>query len=191
MPKFFTAMDKIKPIYDMVYKAFLIICKLLLIADILITSYAVLGRYCQQWAKAYPSVLGWLGVIKDPAWTEELVLTAMSYMAVLAAALAIRRGAHIRMTAFDRYLPKGVLTALDILADVAVMALGVIMLVVGWQYATTLGGRGFYVSLPTLSRFWMYFPVPLAGVAMIVFELEAVYTHIRSIFVKEEKEGEA
>jgi len=189
MPKIFTTLDKIKPAYDIVYKVFLLICKVLLVADILITSYAVLGRYCQIWSKAHPDTLGWLAIIKDPAWTEELVLTAMSYMAVLSAALAIRRGAHIRMTAFDRYFPKNVLTVLDILGDVAVLVLGLIMFVVGWQYATTLGSRGYYVSLPKLSRFWMYFPVPLAGLAMIVFELEALYNHIRSIFVKEEKEG--
>ena len=90
----------------------------------------------------------------------------MSYMAVLSAALAIRRGAHIRMTAFDVYLPKIAVKVLDILADLAVCILGLIMLVVGWNYATTLGGRGFYVSMPWLSRFWMYFPVPLAGVAI-------------------------
>ena len=29
-------------------------------------------------------------------------------------------------------------------------------------------------------------PVPLAGVAMIIFEIEALYNHIKSIFVKEE-----
>ena len=63
---------------------------------------------------------------------------------------------------------------------------GVVMMAVGWNYATTLGGRGFYVSMPWLSRFWMYFPVPLAGVAMIIFEIEALYNHIKSIFVKEE-----
>ena len=77
------------------------------------------------------------------------------------------------------------LKVLDIVADVAVMVLGVIMVVEGWIYATTIGGRGFYVSMPWLSRFWMYFPVPLAGVAMIVFELEALYNHIKSFFVQE------
>ena len=112
--------------------------------------------------------------------------TVERQMAVLSAALAIRRGAHIRMTAFDVYLPKTVIKVLDILADVAVCALGIIMMVVGWNYATTLGGRGFYVSMPWLSRFWMYFPVPLAGVAMIVFEFESLYNHIKSFFVKEE-----
>lgn len=111
----------------------------------------------------------------------------MSYMAVLSAALAIRRGAHIRMTAFDVYLPKVVVKTLDLVADLAVMVLGIIMLVVGWKYASTLGGRGFYVSMPWLSRFWMYFPVPLAGGAMIIFEIESIYNHIKSFFVKEEK----
>ena len=166
-------MDKIRPVYDWVYRIFLFICKILLIADILITSYAVLGRY--------------VPFIKDPAWSEEVVLTLMSYMAVLSAALAIRRGAHIRMTAFDPYLPKKLLKALDILADVEVLALSLIMLVSGWNYATTLGGRGTYVSMPLLSRFWMYFPIPLAGLAMFVFEIEALYNHLKGILLKEEK----
>ena len=173
MVKFFQTMDKIRPVYDWVYRIFLFICKILLIADILITSYAVLGRY--------------VPFIKDPAWSEEVVLTLMSYMAVLSAALAIRRGAHIRMTAFDPYLPKKLLKALDILADVAVLALSLIMLVSGWNYATTLGGRGTYVSMPWLSRFWMYFPIPLAGLAMFVFEIEALYNHLKGILLKEDK----
>lgn len=173
MVKFFQTMDKIRPVYDWVYRIFLFICKILLIADILITSYAVLGRY--------------VPFIKDPAWSEEVVLTLMSYMAVLSAALAIRRGAHIRMTAFDPYLPKKLLKALDILADVAVLALSLIMLVSGWNYATTLGGRGTYVSMSWLSRFWMYFPIPLAGLAMFVFEIEALYNHLKGILLKEEK----
>lgn len=171
MPKIFQTLDKVRPVYDFVYKLVLFICKLLLIADILITTYAVAGRY--------------IPFISDPSWSEEIVLTLMSYMAVLSAALAIRRGAHIRMTAFDMYLPKIVVKMLDILADAAVLALGIIMLVCGWNYASTLGGRGFYVSMPWLSRFWMYFPVPLAGAAMIVFEVEALYNHIKSFFVKE------
>ena len=173
MPKIFTTLDKIKPAYDITYKVVLVVCKLLLIADILITTISVLGRY--------------IPFIPDPSWSEEMVLTCMSYMAVLSAALAIRRGAHIRMTAFDVYLPKVVVKTLDLVADLAVMVLGIIMLVVGWKYASTLGGRGFYVSMPWLSRFWMYFPVPLAGGAKIIFEIESIYNHIKSFFVKEEK----
>lgn len=171
MPAIFNTLDKIRPVYDVVYKVILFICKILLIADILITSYAIAGRY--------------IPFINDPSWSEEIVLTLMSYMAVLSAALAIRRGAHIRMTAFDNFLPKTLLKVLDIIADVAVLGLAVIMTVWGWNYCVTLGGRGFYVSLPWLSRFWMYFPIPVAGVAMIVFELESLYGTIKSFFVEE------
>ena len=45
MKSFFDAVDKIKPVYDVAYKVVLFICKLLLVADILITSMSVLGRY--------------------------------------------------------------------------------------------------------------------------------------------------
>ena len=90
------------------------------------------------------------------------------------------------MTAFDNYLPEKVVTFLDILADVAVLVLAVIMITVGWKYATGIGSKGTYVSMPKVSRFWMYFPVPLAGVAMVVFEIEALYNHVKKIFVKEE-----
>lgn len=172
MSKFFATVDKIKPAYDMTYKVVLVVCKLLLIADILITTMSVLGRY--------------VPFIPDPSWSEEVVLTLMSYMAVLSAALAIRRGAHIRMTAFDTYLPKVVIKFLDIVADVFVFILAIVMLVVGWKYASTIGAKGTYVSMPFLSRFWMYFPIPVAGFAMIIFELEALYNHVKEIFVKEE-----
>ena len=84
-------------------------------------------------------------------------------------------------------MPKKLVKSLDILADVAVLVLAVIMLTVGWTYASGIGSKGTYVSMPGVYRFWMYLPVPLAGVAMIIFEIEALYNHIRSFYVKEEK----
>lgn len=174
MPSIFNKFDKIKPVYDRIYDIVLLACKLLLVADILITSMAVAGRY--------------ISFIPDPAWSEEVVLTAMSYMAVLSAALAIRRNSHIRMTAFDKYLPEKAIIVLDIISDLAVFALAVVMLVVGWRYAVQIGSRGTYVSMPSVSRFWMYFPIPLAGVAMIIFLIESMYNHFKRFFIiKEEK----
>ena len=119
MPAIFEKIDKIKPAYDITYKVVMFICKILLIADILITSMSVAGRY--------------IPFIPDPAWI-----------------------------------------------------LAVIMITVGWKYASGIGSKGTYVSMPKVSRFWMYFPVPLAGVAMLIFELEALYNHIKVFFVKEE-----
>lgn len=172
MPSIFKTIDKIKPAYDIAEKIVMTVCKLLLIADILITTMAVLGRY--------------IPFIPDPAWSEEIVLTCMSYMAVLSASLAIRHGAHIRMTAFDRYLPKNVIKFSDLICDMGVLILALIMIFVGWKYCVGLGSKGTYISMPNVSKFWMYFPVPLAGVAMVIFELEAIYNHIKGFFVEEE-----
>lgn len=180
MPSIFVKLDKLKPIYDKIYHVIMFICKILLIADILITSYSVLGRYLHQYIPFF----------KDPKWSEEIVLSFMSYMAVLSAALAIRRNAHIRMSVFDRYLNPTLLKVLDILADACVLAFGIIMVVVGWKYASTIGSRGSYISLPKLSKFWMYFPIPLAGIAVIIFEIEKIYEHIRSFWEKEYTGGE-
>lgn len=172
MSELFHSIDKCKAVYDKVYQFVMFLCKVLLVGDIVITCMSVTGRY--------------VPFIPDPAWSEEVVLTCMSYMAVLSAALAIRRNAHIRMTALDSYLPKILVKALDVLADVAVLILALIMIVVGWQYASGIGAKGSYVSMPWLSRFWMYFPVPLAGFAMLIFELEALYNHVKEIVLGEE-----
>ena len=172
MPAFFKALEKIKPVYDWTYKIMMFICKLLLIGDILITSWAVAGRY--------------IPFISDPHWSEEIVLTLMAYMAVLSATLAIRRRAHIRMTAFDTYLPKKVLVVSDLLADIAVMVLGVVLVIYGIRFCNSpLSIRGKYASIPTLSKFWQYLPIPVAGVGMIVFELEQVFLHLEELFVKD------
>ena len=82
----------LRPVYDWTDKILMVACKLLLVADVAITTMSVTGRY--------------VSFIPDPAWSEQIVLTLMVYMAVLSATLAIRKRAHIRMTAFDDYMPK-------------------------------------------------------------------------------------
>lgn len=179
MPGFFKTLEKIKPVYDWTYKIMLFICKLLLIGDILITSVTVAGRY--------------IPFITAPHWGEEMVLTLMVYMAVLSATLAIRKRSHIRMTAFDKYLPKKVLLVLDLLADLAVMALGVILVIEGLEVISPAGNIAKfakYSSLPGLSQIWMYLPVTVAGVSMIIFELEQVFLHVEEFFVPQAEKKE-
>ena len=182
MPAFFQKLEKIRPVYDWAYKIMLFICKLLLIADIIITSVTVAGRY-------FP-------FFTAPHWSEEIILTLMVYMAVLSATLAIRKRSHIRMTAFDKYLPRKVLLVLDLLADIAVLILGVILVVQGAKVVSPTGNIAKfakYSSIPTLSQTWMYLPVAIAGVGMIIFELEQVFLRIEEFYLPEgaKKEAEA
>lgn len=172
MPKIFNTLDKIEPLYNWTYKVVMFICKILLIVDILVTTMAVCGRY--------------IPFIPDPAWSEQVVLTCMVYMAVLSATLAIHTNSHIRMTVFDQYLPPKAVKVLDVVSDVAVMLLAVVLLVKGIEVCNSpLAKFGKYESLPWLSRVWMYIPIPLAGGSMIIFELEQLYQHIKAFFVKE------
>lgn len=172
MPKIFNTLDKIEPLYNWTYKVVMFICKILLIVDILVTTMAVCGRY--------------IPFIPDPAWSEQMVLTCMVYMAVLSATLAIHTNSHIRMTVFDQYLPPKAVKVLDVVSDVAVMLLAVVLLVKGIEVCNSpLAKFGKYESLPWLSRVWMYIPIPLAGGSMIIFELEQLYQHIKAFFVKE------
>ena len=178
VPAAFRKLEKIKPLYDWTYKILMFVCKVLLVADILITAWSVAGRY--------------IPFITDPHWSEEVVLTLMVYMTVLSASLAIRKAAHIRMTAFDRYLPDKLIKTLDLIADLAVMGLGICLVIYGIRFCNSpLSLRGKYASIPGLSKFWQYLPVPVAGVSMIIFELEQVFQHLESFWMKSDKKEAA
>ncbi len=174
VPQVFRTLEKIKPLYDWTYKVLMVVCKILLIGDIVVTCWSVAGRY--------------IPFITDPHWSEEVVLTLMVYMTVLSASLAIRRAAHIRMTAFDRYLPKKVIKVLDLVADIAVLVLGVYLVIYGIRFCNSpLSLRGKYASIPGLSKLWQYLPVPVAGASMIIFELEQIFQHLEAFWLPDQE----
>ena len=170
-------MKAIERVLDKLYALVMFICKIALIADILITSYAVAGRYVGKY----------IPLFKDPAWSEEVVLTLMTYMAFLAAALAVRKGTHIRMTSLDEFLQKKLCQVLDIFADVLILAFSIIMIYEGFNTATTVGSRVKYATLPALSKFWMYAGVPIAGIVICIFILEALIKDVKKLSGKEDK----
>ena len=160
-------------ILNKLYRVVKIICQLFLIAEICITSMAVAGRY--------------IPFIPDPVWSEELTLTCMIYMAFIGASLAVRKKTHIRMTSLDRYMPVKLVQAIEIFDDLLVLIFSLMMVIEGFPYAIN-AGKAVYVSLPALSRFWLYAPVPFAGVAMSIFQLEGLVKDVRVFLAKEAKE---
>jgi len=169
--KIFNKIDKIKPVFDMVSLVLLQICKVFLVATIIVTSMMVLGRFVPFFPGFH--------------WSEEIILTLMSYMALLSSALALRRGAHIRMVILDKYIPKKLVNISDIICDLGVLFVSYILITAGWTYAITIGGRGSYVALPWLSLIVRYFPICLGGFFMFIFGLEVLYNHTKAFFIKE------
>ena len=170
---FFAKADKAKPLFDVIYSIVLFICKVFLVGTIFVTCWMVAGRY--------------IPFVPSPMWTEEVILTLIAYTAMMSAALALRRSAHIRMIALDPYFNKTVLKVLDLIADIAIMYFAYVMVTSGWEFTMNIGSRGFYVSMPALSLRWRYLPVPLGGIFMMFFNIEVIYNHIKAFFIDEVK----
>lgn len=156
--------------YDRFCNIIICVCKVLLSVEIFIAAIVVITRYLP-------------GVVV-PTWSEETILTCMIYMAMLSAAIGLRKNAHIRMTALDKVMSKNMVWALDIFGCLVVTAFAVVMCTEGWKFALNVGGKGYYASMPWLSKFWLYLPIPISGVVTIVFEIEQIYK-----LLKERKEN--
>ena len=167
----FNKIDKIKPLFDAVYFIVLQFAKFFLASTVIVACFMVAGRFF-RFVPFFP-------------WTEEIILTFMGYMTLLGASLAVRRRAHIRMVALDPFLNKTAIKILNIVADIAIIYFCMLLLTVGWTYAQTIGGRGFFTSMPNVSLFWRFFPIPLGGGFMLFFSIEVLYNNIKAFFVKE------
>ena len=159
--------ERIEKFYTHLYDFVMVVCKVLLLIDVGITTLAVMGRYI-------PFVPVW-------AWSEEIILTCMIYMALISAGLAVRREAHVRMTALDKYLPQMLVKTLDVFDDLMVLGFSALMFVEGIQYAARVGERSMYTSIPWLSRFWLYIPVGIAGLVIFLFQLEVICKHVKAL----------
>lgn len=148
-------------IYDRFCDIIMWICKFLLSAEIVIAVLVVVTRY--------------LPGIVVPTWSEETILTCMIYMAMLSAAIGLRKNAHIRMTALDKLMPVRIVWFLDLFGCLVVSAFALVMCVVGWKFALDMGAKGYYASMPWLSKFWLYLPIPVSGVVTVVFEIEQIH----------------
>ena len=85
------------------------------------------------------------------------------------------------------------LRVLDLVADVAVLALGVVLLVQGMKVIDPNGSLAKfakYSSIPTLSQVWQYVPMVVAGIGMILFELEQIFQHVEEFFIPDANEKE-
>ena len=73
------------------------------------------------------------------------------------------------------------------------LALGVVLIVEGLDVIKPTGNIAKfakYSSLPNLSQIWMYLPVAIAGISMVIFELEQVFLRIEEFFVPQAEKKE-
>lgn len=127
-------------------------------------------------------VIGWQVVARyvlndSLAWSEQAALVLMVYYILLAAAVGVREGFHIRLTLLVDHVPPRVARGITALAHVIVMLFGAAM---GWV-GIDLCLRTWSHEIPTLglSRGAAYLPIPVAGWLIVLFSLEQLLATIR------------
>ena len=109
---------------------------------------------------------------ESPPWTESLALLLMLYFILLAAAIGVREGFHLRIRVVLDHLPDSAKAPLLRGIDVVVALFGACMLVNGLRLAELTSEH----IIPTLgiSRSAAYWPFVIGGVLMFLFSIERV-----------------
>lgn len=99
-------------------------------------------------------------------WTEVIIRFSLIWMVFLGIPKAYRVGAMISVDVLRRWTPRGVGRGLDTMVALAGIALSLVFIVVGWDYARR-GSVQTIAGLESISMFWAYLAVPVGGVVSL------------------------
>lgn len=107
-------------------------------------------------------------VLEQPAeWTEVLIRFSLIWMVFLGIPMAFRQGAMISVDALYHAVPARAQRALNMVVALAALALMLIILWWGGDYAIR-GGVQTMAGLESLSMFWAYVAMPVGAVFAIL-----------------------
>ncbi|WP_366653638.1 TRAP transporter small permease [Fodinicurvata sp. EGI_FJ10296] len=109
-------------------------------------------------------------------WTLDLAQLLFSWLIFIGAAMAFRRGVHYTVD----IVPEGWATLSAVLRVIGILASAVVIYVL-IRYGFVLVGirqTGLIQSLG-ISRAWMFLPLPICGLLMLVFLIESTIRLIR------------
>ena len=107
-------------------------------------------------------------VLEQPAeWSEVLIRFSLIWMVFLGIPMAFRQGAMISVDALYRAVPTHFKRVLDLVVALAALALMLIILWWGFDYAVR-GSVQTMAGLESLSMFWAYIAMPAGAVFAII-----------------------
>ena len=113
-------------------------------------------------------------VIKKPmVWGEQLAIYCMMYIAMVGAAIAIRKGAHMGMDVLYNRTGNGMRIVMNIIIHASVVAFLLIMIILGFKHMIDVRAQRSAV-LFNISMAWPHFCVPLGGVLMLIQEIGVI-----------------
>lgn len=109
-------------------------------------------------------------LLRNPlVWSDELASMLFLWLAMLGAVVALRRGEHMRMTAFINKSSPGKRAFLDVLAIVAALTFLVLIAAPSYEFAT--GEAAITTPALDISNAWRAAALPIGCVLMIVTAL--------------------
>lgn len=147
-----------KSVLNLLSRISLFISSACLVAMTAIISYQVVARYFFN---------------NSPAWSERLSLVLLGYLVFFGAAAGVHQKFHIRIDALRNAVPSWMGKSFDVIANLAVAAAGLVMVVAGWQLASTLWA--FDIPSLGLPRGLALLPLPIAGGLITLFAVAQLF----------------
>jgi TRAP-type C4-dicarboxylate transport system permease small subunit len=144
---------------ERLYLACIVVSALALVAITLVIPYGVFMRYVMSSASS---------------WPEPFSVLAMVLFSFVGGAAAYRANVHIAVQMLTDAVPAPARRALLLLADLAMVATALFMMVYGTQLVRATWNQTI-AEFPTLSVGITYLPIPLGGLFTLLFLVERLW----------------
>ena len=144
---------------ERLYLACIVVSALALVAITLVIPYGVFMRYVMNSASS---------------WPEPFSVLAMVLFSFVGGAAAYRANVHIAVQMLTDAVPAPARRALLLLADLAMVATALFMIVYGTQLVRATWNQTI-AEFPTLSVGITYLPIPLGGLFTLLFLVERLW----------------
>jgi len=118
-------------------------------------------------------------LLKPLTWTEEVARFCFIWLIFMGASINVRKRAHFALELFSPKLPSGYRIFLRLLIHFLVGIFALSLSILGWIFFKV----GINRMSPTveISMAYIYAAIPLSGLFMLIYILEAIYKEIKSI----------
>jgi TRAP-type C4-dicarboxylate transport system permease small subunit len=113
-------------------------------------------------------------------WPQEVTSAFFVYGVFVGASVATRRGDHLQLSALTEAMGTRTRRVFEVFNRLVVMAVGVVLIVYGWQNFLT--GFGSFRMPSMLPIAYLYAPIPLCGALVALFSLEQIVNGLRNGF---------
>jgi len=105
-------------------------------------------------------------------WPQEVTSAFFIYGVFIGASVATRRNDHLQLLVLTESMTGATRLAFEVMNRVVVMAVGLFLVIYGWQNFLT--GFGSFRMPSMLPIAYLYAPIPLCGALVAMFSLEQI-----------------